>query len=175
MPHYSDFRLPLVPLLKQTDFTDIPISSIFVFHDPRNWALDVQVMSDIIRSYPRGLGSSYHVAGPPQNPGIDGRKGVELFFCNPDLLWKAQHRVPRFGQGAFKEAFQAVFKVSLHPGLLFTSRYISICMSQAATGSTYPYIQFGKPQKLTYDYGEKMLDAQREHLYNAAPGETTAM
>lgn len=34
-----------------------------------------------------------------------------MVFCNPDLLWRAEFERPRLGQGAFKEAFQAVFKV----------------------------------------------------------------
>lgn len=70
-------------------------------------------MSDILRSHPNGLGSSY----PARDLTTDkdeqtGKNGVELYFCNPDLLWKAHYQVPRFGQGAFKEAFQAVFKVN---------------------------------------------------------------
>ena len=36
---------------------------------------------------------------------------VELVFCNPDLLWRSEFPRPRLGQGAFREAFQAVFKV----------------------------------------------------------------
>lgn len=115
--------------MKQSNFTDISISSIFVFHDPRNWALDVQIMSDIIRSYPHGLGASYPAMGPAWKSSINGNRGVELFFCNPDLLWKAQHPVPRFGQGAFKEAFQAVFKVSLQKYLLGTFCVIYSCVT----------------------------------------------
>jgi hypothetical protein len=45
------------------------------------------------------------------------RKSVDLIFCNPDLVWKSDFERPRMGQGSFKEAFQAVFKVkhfSLH-------------------------------------------------------------
>lgn len=153
---------------REKDFSNIAFSSIFVFHDPRNWALDIQIMSDVIRSYPHGLGASY----PARNLAVNldskiTKNGVELFFCNPDLLWKAQYQVPRFGQGAFKEAFQAVFKVFIanqsHAG-----RYglvYGFISSQAATSSTYPYTQFGKPHKLTYDYGAKMLSAQYTHLY----------
>jgi len=140
---------------KQTDFTDLPISSIFVFHDSRNWALDVQIMSDIIFSYPHGLGVPYPVTGTSWESSINRTKGVELFFCNPDLLWKAQHHVPRLGQGAFKEAFQSVFK--------------------AAAGAAYPYTQLGKPHKLTYNYGKKMLDAQCKYLYGSECDETTAI
>lgn len=32
-------------------------------------------------------------------------------FCNPDLIWRSDFDRPRLGQGAFKEAFQAVYKV----------------------------------------------------------------
>lgn len=41
----------------------------------------------------------------------DGNPPVELVFCNPDLLWKSDFPQPRIGQGAFREAFQAVYKV----------------------------------------------------------------
>jgi len=116
---------------RSTDFSRICIDSIFVFHDPRNWALDIQVMTDVIRSHPNGLGS-YKRSAP--------NRGVDLYFSNPDLLWRAHYQVPRFGQGAFREAFQAVFR--------------------AATGAEYPYTQYGKPSRLTYDYGMSMLRAQ---------------
>ena len=42
---------------------------------------------------------------------IDGATPVELIFCNPDLLWRTEFPRLRLGQGAFREAFQAVFKV----------------------------------------------------------------
>jgi len=119
------------------DFSMTPITSIFVMHDPRNWALDIQILTDILRSHPRPLGSSY----PPRAQELKQyANGPKLFFCNPDLLWKAGYTGPRFGQGAFKVAFQAAFK--------------------AMTGSEYPYRQFGKPSKLTFDYGGSMLREQ---------------
>jgi ribonucleotide monophosphatase NagD (HAD superfamily) len=79
-----------------------------VFHDPRDWALDIQVMLDVIRA--RGVvGSPYlphpmgeDVTNPP----------VELVFCNPDLIWRSDFEQPRLGQGAFKTAFQGVYKVT---------------------------------------------------------------
>ena len=105
------------------DFSSIPISAIFVFHDPRNWSLDIQVMLDVIRS--RGIiGGPYldaHAeASQTEQPsqirmGRDSSSSssnpVELVFCNPDLLWKSDFPQPRIGQGAFREAFQAVYKV----------------------------------------------------------------
>jgi ribonucleotide monophosphatase NagD (HAD superfamily) len=72
-----------------------------VFHDPRDWALDVQVLCDVIQSH--GI-----VGGPYQS----GASPVELVFCNPDLIWRSDFERPRLGQGAFKEAFQAVYKAT---------------------------------------------------------------
>jgi hypothetical protein len=50
---------------------------------------------------------------------VDGATPVELIFCNPDLLWRSEFPRPRLGQGAFREAFQAVFKVCLPPFSFF--------------------------------------------------------
>ncbi|KAJ3534081.1 hypothetical protein NM688_g7188 [Phlebia brevispora] len=84
---------------KEVDFSKTPIRAIFVYHDPRNWALDVQVICDVILS--GGL-----IGGPYKDP--DG--SVELIFCNPDLLWRNEFDRPRIGQGGFRVAFQAVYK-----------------------------------------------------------------
>lgn len=108
------------------DFSTTPIHAVFVFHDPRNWALDVQVICDIIRS--GGV-----IGGPYQDAVVP----VELVFCNPDLIWRSDFDRPRLGQGAFREAFQAVFK--------------------ALTGRTYPYTQYGKPTAATYKFAEQVL------------------
>lgn len=60
-------------------------------------------MCDLIRSG--------GVVGGPYLPDHT-RKAVDLVFCNPDLIWKSDFDRPRLGQGAFKAAFQAVFKVT---------------------------------------------------------------
>ena len=49
---------------------------------------------------------------------------VELIFCNPDLLWRSEFPRPRLGQGAFREAFQAVFKVCCPPFVLLDVRVV---------------------------------------------------
>ncbi|KAI0295868.1 HAD-like domain-containing protein [Multifurca ochricompacta] len=119
------------------DFSTTPISAIFVFHDPRNWALDVQVMIDIILS--RGI--------IDRRRPVENAPPVELVFCNPDLQWRSEFSRPRLGQGAFREAFQGVFK--------------------ALTGAPYPHVQYGKPTTPTYEFGEKMLRARIEELHGA--------
>lgn len=149
------------------DFSTTPISAIFVFHDPRNWALDIQIIIDVIQS--RG------VIDRPRP--LDGAPPVELIFCNPDLLWRSEFPRPRLGQGAFREAFQAVFKVRLFflrthlPSFLFlffflfSSAVHGIDFIQAVTGAPYPHVQYGKPTKHTYDFAEMMLRARMKELH----------
>ena len=73
-------------------------------------------MLDVIRS--RGIiGGPYLDAHEPSHwhssnaSGDSSDSSVELVFCNPDLLWKSDFAQPRIGQGGFREAFQAVYKV----------------------------------------------------------------
>jgi hypothetical protein len=65
---------------------------------------------DVIQS--RGIIGSGRPAG--------GAPPVELVFCNPDLQWRNEFPRPRLGQGAFREAFQAVHQVCA------TFRFVSI-------------------------------------------------
>ncbi|KAI0708176.1 HAD hydrolase [Cerioporus squamosus] len=146
---------------KAVDFSSIPISAIFVFHDPRNWSLDIQIALDVIRS--RGIIGGPYLDTPkpadqqplPQHERTHhqsrdaarseaGDKPIELVFCNPDLLWKSDFPQPRLGQGAFRLAFQAVH--------------------EALVGAPYPYVQYGKPTTATYKFAEKVLRDRLEEL-----------
>ncbi|KAL0956224.1 hypothetical protein HGRIS_002380 [Hohenbuehelia grisea] len=114
---------------KVADFSKTQIQAVFVFHDPRNWSLDIQVICDVIQSG--------GIIGGPYEPADKQNSPVELIFCNPDLLWRSDFDMPRLGQGAFKTAFQGVYK--------------------ALTGSEYPYVQYGKPTAETYQYAAQTL------------------
>ncbi|KAF8633630.1 hypothetical protein AX15_001319 [Amanita polypyramis BW_CC] len=116
--------------VKAEDFSQIRFSAIFVFHDPRNWGLDVQIVCDILLS--GGV-----VGGPRVSSNSPLHNSVELVFCNPDLLWRSDFEQPRLGQGAFKEAL-----LSVHTSL---------------TGSVYPYVQYGKPTAATYKFAEDVM------------------
>ncbi|KAF4620277.1 hypothetical protein D9613_000334 [Agrocybe pediades] len=122
---------------KTVDFSKTPISAIFVYHDPRNWALDIQVACDVILSG--------GIVGGPHVPLAQQKEPVKLVFCNPDLLWRSDFPRSRFGQGAFKTAFQAVFK--------------------ELTGSEYPYVQFGKPTEATYTFAKELLLNRVAEIY----------
>ncbi|KAK0195670.1 HAD-like domain-containing protein [Armillaria mellea] len=129
---------------RPVNFSNTPISAIFVFHDPRNWALDIQIICDVIQS--NGI-----IGGPYGG----STKPVELVFCNPDLIWRCDFPRPRLGQGAFKEAFQAVYK--------------------ALTGKKYPHVQYGKPTEATYRYAKTVLENQIRSLYNLSTKPTMYM
>ena len=92
----SRLTLPFQPV----DFSQTAIRAVFVYHDPRNWALDTQVVCDVLQS--GGI-----IGGPYKHD-----NNVELIFCNPDLIWRTEFDRPRIGQGGFRVAFQAVYKVT---------------------------------------------------------------
>ncbi|KAF9476369.1 HAD-superfamily hydrolase [Pholiota conissans] len=127
-------------ITQPVDFSKTPISAIFVYHDPRNWALDIQVICDVIQSA--------GIIGGQYTPISEQEKPVELVFCNPDLLWKSDFAQPRIGQGGFKVAFQAVYK--------------------ALTGNEYPYLQYGKPSIETYKFASDILHGWIKELYGPA-------
>ncbi|KAJ7072513.1 HAD-like domain-containing protein [Mycena amicta] len=125
---------------RAVNFSQTRVPAIFCFHDPRNWALDIQIICDLIQSEGR--------IGGPWVPLEEQTRPVELIFCNPDLQWKSDFPINRLGQGAFKAAFQGVFK--------------------ALTGSEYPHVQFGKPSQPTYDFASKVLRERLEQLSGLA-------
>ncbi|XP_006460901.1 hypothetical protein AGABI2DRAFT_204203 [Agaricus bisporus var. bisporus H97] len=112
-------------------------AAAFVFHDPRDWALDCQILCDIIQS--NGI-----IGGPYIDPKTN-HDPIELVFCNPDLLWKSDFARPRLGQGGFKASFQGVY--------------------QALTGGQYPHMQFGKPSRETYKFAESVLANRLRDMY----------
>lgn len=64
----------------------------------------MQILCDVIQS--GGI-----IGNPYVPPSQQISNPIEVVFCNPDLLWQSDFPRPRLGQGAFKEAFQAVYKV----------------------------------------------------------------
>ncbi|KAG2128036.1 HAD-like domain-containing protein [Suillus bovinus] len=137
--------------VRPVDFSNIQFGAIFVFHDPRNWALDTQVMCDVIQGIIGGSHETNHT-----------RKPVDLVFCNPDLIWQSDFKAPRMGQGAFRVAFQAVFQASLSFTAKSHREQPDAPFLQSLTGSTYPYIQLGKPTEATYNFAEMMLKHRLE-------------
>lgn len=127
------------------------IDAIFVFNDPRDWALDTQIILDLLLSQKGYLGS---ISPKNDDPSLPNRGYLQdgqppLYYSNPDLLWAAEYHLPRLGQGGFREAFKGVW--------------------DAVTGGEEKGVKlgarmFGKPYQGTYEFAERRLQAHRNQL-----------
>ena len=131
--------------------TPMKIDGIFIFHDPRDWALDTQIILDLLLSHKGYFGS---LSSKNNNASLPNRGYLQdgqppLFFSNPDLFWASAYHLPRLGQGAFREAFEGIWN--------------------AVTGGPEKGVQlqkrmFGKPHHSTFSFAERRLAAHRKDL-----------
>jgi len=129
----------------------LKIDAILVFHDPRDWALDMQLVIDILLSS-RGIMGTY--SSKNNDPNLPNRGFQQdgqppIYFSNPDLWWAAEYHLPRLGQGGFREALEGVWA--------------------AVTGGPKMGVELerrmiGKPYQETYAFAAKKLEAHRRSL-----------
>ncbi|KAJ9155223.1 HAD hydrolase [Pleurostoma richardsiae] len=121
------------------------VAAIFVFNDPRDWALDIQLVADLLLSHRGYLGTYSARNGDASLPNSgwqeDGQPG--LHFSNADIFWSTGYHLPRFGQGAFQAAVAGVWR--------------RVTEGQAELRST----SIGKPYRETYQFAERVLDTHR--------------
>jgi HAD superfamily hydrolase (TIGR01456 family) len=126
------------------------IAAILVWSSPRDWCLDLQVVTDLLLSSGGLFGKKSALVGDmtlPNNGYLqDGQP--KLYFCNPDFEWATQHMHPRFAQGAFREALLGVWAYATK--------------NEAAL----EYTIMGKPSQTTYVYGEKVLQSYNDFIHN---------
>lgn len=124
------------------------IDAIFVYNDPRDWALDTQIIFDLLLSENGVLGTYSTKNGRAKYPNHgwqqDGQP--DLYFSNHDLFWSASYHLPRFGQGAFQAALAGIWR--------------EVTSGQAELKRT----TIGKPYARTYSYAEKVLGQWRARL-----------
>jgi HAD superfamily hydrolase (TIGR01456 family) len=65
------------------------IAAALIIHDPTEWALEMQVLLDLLS---------------------EGAEQLPLYACNADLVYNTEHPTPRLTQGAFVEAFRHLFE-----------------------------------------------------------------
>ena len=118
-----------------------------VFNDPRDWALDTQLVIDLLLSKGGHLGTLSTKNGDSKFPnrGYQQDGQPELYFSNPDLFWAASYHLPRLGQGGFQAALEGVFNA---------------ITGGAENGVWLRKNLFGKPTQGTFEFAEKRL---REH------------
>lgn len=69
------------------------VAAIFVFHDPLEWALEMQICIDLLHN------------------NDTNEQDIPLYACNADLVYNTEHDKPRLTQGAFIEAFRHLYEL----------------------------------------------------------------
>ncbi|KAK0717179.1 HAD-like domain-containing protein [Lasiosphaeria miniovina] len=123
----------------------LKIDAMFVLNDPRDWALDIQVLADLLLSEQGYMGTYSSKNGNASLPNHGWQRDGQptLYFSNADLLWAAAYHLPRFGQGAFQAAIAGVWH-RLTNGAAPLRRTV-----------------IGKPHADTYRFAERVLTAHR--------------
>lgn len=143
--YYNTFSRPLPKPIDPTNPTKgLKFDAVFVFNDPRDWALDTQVIMDVLMSSQGVMGTLSGTNGRTDLPnhGYQQDGQPPLYFSNPDLWWAAAYPLPRLGQGGFREALEGVWA--------------------ATTGGPSKGIELkktviGKPFQGTYEFAERQL------------------
>lgn len=135
---------------------DIKIDAVLVFNDPRDWALDLQVLLDLALSDEGRLGT--------RRGDLSCKPHVPIYFSNPDLIWANEYHLPRLGQGGFRAAFQGIM--------------VSLKNAQKAQRGMegLPILEYkimGKPYQDTYAYAEGVLCEWRKKQLEVAGLDTT--
>ncbi|KAJ5156077.1 hypothetical protein N7492_008880 [Penicillium capsulatum] len=154
--YYKSFARPLPKPLDPTDpVKGLKIDAVFVFNDPRDWALDTQVIMDLLLSSQGHVGTLSAKNGQVDLPnhGYQQDNQPPLYFSNPDLWWAAAYPLPRLGQGGFREALEGVWA--------------------ATTGGPSKGIELkktviGKPYQGTYEFAERQLRRNRARNFGDA-------
>lgn len=144
---------PLLDTVYNTTAKPLPemplrIDGIFIYNDPRDWALDIQIIVDLLLSDGGVLGTYSPRNGDkslPNDGWQTGKNQPELFFSNPDLFWSTAYHQPRFGQGALQAALVGIWR-------------------EVTGGKELKRRTMGKPFKQTYEYAERVLNGHRESM-----------
>ena len=152
--NYSSYARTLPrPLQEQHSPHQVPlkIDAVLVFNDSRDWALDIQIIIDLLLSKEGVLGTTSARNNDPSLPnrGFQQDGQPPLYFSNPDLLWAAKYHLPRLGQGGFRKALEGVW---------------SALTGGEAQGVTLQTRMFGKPHRPTFEYAERRLFKHRQAL-----------
>lgn len=118
------------------DFSKININAILVFSSSRDYATDLQIIVDLLRSSHGRLGT---VASDPV------AERIPIYFSQGDLIFPNGHFQPRMSQGAFRIGLEAMYK--------------------SLTGLELERVVYGKPERATYTYAEEVLALWMDSLY----------
>lgn len=118
------------------DFSKMNIEAIMVFSDSRDYATDMQIIMDLLRSE---NGRLHTVAKDPVS------QRIPIYFAQGDMLCPTEHPIPRMSMGTFRIGLEAMYK--------------------ALTGAELERIVYGKPEQATYKYADEVLTSWMEQIH----------
>ncbi|GME25631.1 HAD-superfamily hydrolase subfamily IIA CECR5 [Neofusicoccum parvum] len=118
------------------DFSKTNIEAIMVFSDSRDYATDMQIIMDVLRSENGRLGT---MAKDPVS------QRVPIYFSQGDQLCPTEHWTPRMSQGAFRIGLEAMYK--------------------ALTGADLERVVYGKPELATYKYADEVIASWMDQIH----------
>jgi HAD superfamily hydrolase (TIGR01456 family) len=118
------------------DFSKMNIDAIMVFSDSRDYATDMQIIMDLLRSENGRFGT---VAKDPVS------QRVPIYFSQGDMLCPSEHPFPRMSQGTFRIGLEAMYK--------------------ALTGVDLERVVYGKPELATYKYADEVITSWMEQIH----------
>ncbi|KAK3312307.1 HAD-like domain-containing protein [Apodospora peruviana] len=118
------------------DFSKVNIEAIMVFSDSRDYATDLQIIIDLLRSKNGRLGT---VAEDPVS------ERIPIYFSQGDFLCPTEHPIPRMSQGAFRIGLEAMYK--------------------SLTGVDLERVVYGKPELATYKYADEVIASWMEQIH----------
>lgn len=118
------------------DFSKCNIEAIMVFSDSRDYATDMQIIIDLLRSEHGRLGTQ---AADPVS------QRIPIYFSQGDMLCPTEHPLPRMSQGAFRIGLEAMYR--------------------ALTGVDLERVVYGKPELATYKYADEVIAAWMDLLH----------
>lgn len=151
---YTEYARPIPHRLGRP----LRISAILVFHDPRDWALDIQIVVDLLLSEQGVLGTTSSKNGNPNLPNHGWQEDGQplLYFSNPDLWWASDYHLNRLGQGGFRQALSGVMNAIMGRKSLENKVRLKRKI-------------FGKPSTETYAFAENKLNAHRNTFLGQKP------
>lgn len=119
------------------DFSKINIEAIMVFSDSRDYATDMQIIMDLLRSE---NGRLHTLAKDPVS------QRIPIYFSQGDMLCPTEHPFPRMSQGTFRIGLEAMYK--------------------ALTNEDLERVVYGKPEAATYKYADEVIMNWMEIIHN---------
>ncbi|KAH9909658.1 HAD-like domain-containing protein [Xylariomycetidae sp. FL2044] len=133
---YREFTAYEAAMSKPRDFSKCNIEAILVFSDSRDYATDMQIIMDLLRSK---NGRMKTMAKDPV------AERIPIYFSQGDMLCPTEHWTPRMSQGTFRIGLEAMYK--------------------AITGADLERVVYGKPELATYKYADEVMTSWMEQLH----------